>query len=186
MSPPEEEPTTNEGSAPNEDSVPAEGTDPGEATVRNEQAASPGGSTASDVSTVDALDDHLPEATVDSRWWYWIAAVPVYFVVSLILAALLFGVAVLGMFVDAAAPVLLLFALFVVLGVIPGLVLTVMFPLAVYVDAKAVAAADVDWHPDPVLYGLVALAGVLVTAFTVSIPLALYYLYQRHKYVGTP
>jgi hypothetical protein len=62
-----------------------------------------------------------------------------------------------------------------------------MFPVAVYVDARALSDDPASsWSPDPLLYGLVALAGVVLTAFTVSVPLAIYYLYRRHVAVGTP
>ena len=143
-------------------------------------------STPTDAS--GGLDGLLPTATVESRWWYWIAAVPVYSAVSLLLGGLLFGVFFLGFWVDVGFAVsgVFAFALLMVLLAVPGLVLSVLFPLAVYVDARAVSEADVGWNPDPLLYGVVALAGVLVTAFTVSVPLALYYLYRRHDAVGVP
>ena len=130
----------------------------------------------------------LPDASVESRWWYWIAAVPVYFAFSLAFGGLLFGVMFLGFWVDAAFAVsgLFVFAVAAFFLALPGLALTVLFPVAVYVDARAVSEAEVGWHPDPVLYGLVALAGVLMTAFTVSVPMALYYLYRRHETVGVP
>ena len=134
----------------------------------------------------DPVGDLLPRVGVDSRWWYWIAAVPVYFALTLAFGALLVPVFLLGFAFDAGVAV----ALFAVVGgvfvALPGLALAVLFPVAVYVDARAVSAADVGWNPDPALYGLVALAGVLVTAFTVSVPLALYYLYRRHGAVGVP
>lgn len=144
--------------------------------------------TATTDPTGGGLDDVLPRATVDSRWWYWIAAVPVYFAVSAVLGGLFFAAAVLGLWVDVgfALSGLFVFALAVVVFGLPGLALSVLFPVAVYVDARAVREADVGWDPDPALYGIVALAGVVVTAFTVSVPLALYYLYRRHEAVGTP
>ncbi|MFB6123262.1 MAG: hypothetical protein ABEJ78_07365 [Haloferacaceae archaeon] len=150
-------------------------------------------SDADDASTVDsesrgdaaAIDDYLPDATVDSGWWYWIAAVPVFFVLSAAFGVVFVGTAVLGLFVGDGGGVVLLFVLAGLFALV-GLVLSVLFPLAVYVDAKAVSAATVDWDPDPVLYGLVALAGVLMTAFVVSVPLACYYLYRRHGAVGVP
>ncbi len=130
----------------------------------------------------------LPRATVESRWWYWIAVVPIYFAVSFLLGGLAFAVVFLGFWVDAGVAVsgAFLFALAAFFLALPGLVLSVLFPVAVYVDARAVSESGADWHPDPALYGLVALAGVLVTAFTVSVPLALYYLYRRHEAVGVP
>lgn len=135
----------------------------------------------------------VPEASVDSRWWYWIAAVPVYFALMFVAGIVAFVLGVFAMMLDvlglgglASVGTFVLFALGAVLFMIPGLVLSVLFPLALYVDARAVSEADVGWNPDPALYALVGLAGVVVTAFTVSVPLALYYLYKRHKVVGVP
>jgi len=124
---------------------------------------------------------------VDSRWWYWVAVTPVYFVVSVVL----FGGVVFAFVAGAAAgglPAAVGFgiAAVVLFFVLPGILLTVMFPLAIYLDALEVADAELEWRPDAVLYGLVAVVGVLATAFTVSVPLAIYYLYQRHRYVGVP
>ena len=134
------------------------------------------------------VGERLPRATIESRWWYWIAAVPVYFAVSLVLGGLAFAVVFLGFWVDVGVAVsgVFLFALVAFFLALPGLVLSVLFPLAVYVDARAVSEAEVGWNPDPALYGLVALAGVLATAFTVSVPMALYYLYRRHEAIGVP
>lgn len=142
--------------------------------------------------TVDAL---LPEATVDSNWWYWIAAVPVYFLLVLGLgvgAAFLFlfafaldvaGLAGLG----SVVVTLVATVAFVGLGLV-GLVVAVMFPVATYVDARAVERAELggDWNPDPALYALLALAAVLVTNFVLSVPFAVYYLYRRHQHLGRP
>lgn len=135
----------------------------------------------------------FPEATVDSRWWYWIAAVPVYFLLTLVLSLFAVGLFFLGFLFDLAGGgglgtvgVTTLFVLGAVFVALPGLVLAVLFPVAMYVDAKAVRYASVGWDPDPVLYGLVAAVGVVVTNFVVSVPLAVYYLYRRHQAVGTP
>ena len=147
--------------------------------------------TATDLTTTDrtgGVGGLLPDASVESRWWYWIAAVPVYFAFSLVFGGLLFGVVFLGFWIDVGLAVsgLFVFAVAAFFLALPGLLLSVLFPVAVYVDARAVSEADVGWTPDPTLYGVVALAGVLVTAFTVSVPMALYYLYRRHEAVGVP
>ena len=135
----------------------------------------------------DPVGDLLPYASVDSNWWYWIAAPLVLFVLSAV-AGVLF---VLGFLVDVflTGGLLTVAAVFVFgsLAALVGLVLSVLFPVAVYVDARALSdAPESSWSPDPVLYGLVALAGVLLTAFTVSVPFGIYYLYRRHEAVGTP
>lgn len=138
-------------------------------------------------------------AAVDDRWWWWIAAVPVHFVVSLGFGLLFFLVAAFGMLTGGMVghgmdpgPMLpgafgLLFAAALLLVVLPGLVLALALPLALYVDARAVAAApDVDWEPDAALYGLLALAGLAVSGTLLGVVLALYYLYRRHDAVGVP
>ena len=51
-------------------------------------------------------------------------------------------------------------------------------------DATAVAEAPGSWAPDPALYGLLALAGLV--AQPLQVPLAVYYLYKRHGAVGVP
>jgi hypothetical protein len=135
----------------------------------------------------DPLGDLLPYASVDSNWWYWIAAPLVFFVLSAVGGVLFFVGFLFDVFLTGG---LLTFGVAVVAGgvaALVGLVLSVMFPVAVYVDARALSDDPASsWSPDPLLYGLVALAGVVLTAFTVSVPLAIYYLYRRHVAVGTP
>jgi hypothetical protein len=135
---------------------------------------------------IEPLDERLPALTPDSRWWYWIAAVPAYFLLSTLLAFGVFLLVLTGLALDSGITLFVLFVFAFLLIGLPGVVLSVLFPLATYADARAIAGADVEWTPDPILYGLLALAAVLMTAFTLSVPLALYYLYQRHRYVGTP
>jgi hypothetical protein len=146
----------------------------------------------------------VSRSSVDSNWWYWVAAVPVYYVLATVagvaFAVLAFTLALTGAagggmhvgwhvgpgamdgvgvgagFFGAFAVALLL------VGV--GLVVSLVFPLAVYLDAEAVAAERGDWQPDPALYGLLGLAGVV--AQPLQVPLAVYYLYKRHECVGRP
>ncbi|XVH32741.1 hypothetical protein ACNS7O_06045 [Haloferacaceae archaeon DSL9] len=134
------------------------------------------------------------DADVDSRWWYWIAAVPVYAVVSAALSIVLafaFGFGIL-LDIGGAAGIGTLFAVVMstVLGgsiFVAGAVLAVAFPVAIYVDSKAIAAdPSIDWDPDAVLYVILAAATVLTTAFALSVVVALYYLYRRHKTIGVP
>jgi len=136
----------------------------------------------------DPVGGLLPYADVDSRWWYWIAAIPAYVVIAAAVGLLFAVVALLGFGIGIEAGFVgfgLLFVLAVVLGVV-GLALTILFPVATYVDARAIAAADAPWTPDPLVWGLAALATVVLSAFTLSFVLALYYLYKRHVAVGTP
>jgi hypothetical protein len=139
------------------------------------------------------LDDLLPEADADSRWWYWIAAVPVYFLVTLVGGAIAAGLFLFAGLLDVVGlGGLASFSTFLVFGAvaslfgISGLVVAVLFPVATYVDARAIETLDGEWTPDPVLWGLLAVVAVLVTNFVVSVPLSLYYLYRRHEALGTP
>lgn len=146
-------------------------------------------------SSGTAVDDLLPRASVDSKWWYWIAAVPLFALLGTLFGVGFAVVGLLGFFVgvgfDAGILSILPFfgaVLAVVFVALVGGLLTLVFPLAMYVDARSIteSAADYEWRPDPVLYGLVALAGAVTTTFVVTVPLALYYLYKRHETVGTP
>ncbi|WP_152039414.1 hypothetical protein [Salinigranum salinum] len=139
------------------------------------------------------LDDLLPEADADSRWWYWIAAVPVYFLIALVGGAVAAGLFLFAGLLDVVGlSGLASFSTFLVLGTVAslfgivGLVVAIMFPVATYVDARAIEALDGEWTPDPVLWSLLAVVAVLVTNFVVSVPLSLYYLYRRHEALGTP
>ncbi|RDI71776.1 hypothetical protein [Halopelagius longus] len=134
----------------------------------------------------DPLGDILPRADVDSRWWYWIAAVPAFGLAALVggvffLFGFLFDLFLTGGLLTFGAA----FFLVPAAGLV-GLVLTVMYPIATYVDARAVAESRAEWTPDPLVWGLVALASVVLSAFSLSVVASLYYLYKRHGAVGTP
>jgi len=133
------------------------------------------------------------EAAVDSKWWYAVAAVPLYVLVGIVGGVFAVALFVFGIAVDVGGGMGLATGLIVVLltlGVIgyalAGLALSILFPAGIYLDAKAVAAADVAWEPDAVLYLLVAAASVVLSAFTLSAVVALYYLYRRNSAVGVP
>jgi hypothetical protein len=132
----------------------------------------------------------------DSRWWYWVAALPVYFVVAavagFVVSIVAFVAAVTGasaMEPGIGAPTTIglgVAGVFVVVLLLVGvgMLLTLLFPVAIYLDADAVADTAGDWDPDPVLYGLLGLAGVV--AQPLQAPLAVYYLYRRHQSAGVP
>jgi len=133
------------------------------------------------------------DLAVDSKWWYWVAAVPIYVAVGIlggIVAGVLF---LLGFAVDLGGGMGIATGI-VTVGVVVGslayglvgLVLAILFPLGIYKDAMAIEASTARWDPDPVLYLVVAAASVLLTAFAVSAMVALYYLYRRHEVFGTP
>lgn len=140
------------------------------------------------------IEDAPPE--VDSRWWYWVAAVPLYWVASSVVgfafALVAFAFALTGAGVGHMTGMpgvgfgfgALGFVGVALVFVAAGMVLSLAFPVAVYLDAEAVAEARGDWEPDPALYGLVGLAGVVAQPF--QVPVAVYYLYKRHESVGRP
>ncbi|MEA1931392.1 MAG: hypothetical protein U9O06_07570 [Euryarchaeota archaeon] len=140
-----------------------------------------------------ATSRHEEAIAVDSKWWYWVAAVPIYVAVGIlggIVAGVLF---LLGFAVDIGGGMGIATGI-VTLGIVVGslayglvgLVLAFLFPLGIYKDAMAIEASTARWEPDSVLYLVVAAASVLVTAFAVSAVVALYYLYRRHEAIGTP
>jgi hypothetical protein len=152
------------------------------------ESAAPDRAVDADVRTDfdDPLGDLLPRADVDSRWWYWIAAIPLYGVLGALLVVLFVGAFLLGLAFDGGVLFVVLLVFLVPVVGIGGLVLTVLFPIATYVDARAIAESDAPWTPDPLIWGLAALATVVLSAFTLSVLQALYYLYKRHVAVGTP
>ena len=132
-------------------------------------------------------------AGLDSNWWYAVAAVPLYVVVGIVGGVFAFVLFVFGIAVDVGGGMGVatgLIAVLLTLGVIgyalAGLALSILFPVGIYLDAKALAAADTEWEPDAVLYLLVAAASVVLSAFTLSAVVALYYLYRRNGAVGVP
>jgi len=86
----------------------------------------------------------MSELRVDSRWWYWVAAVPVvtafWLVCSLWVAAVV--VLVPEAVVSGTTDVLSIPA--VALGV-PALVAFLLLPVALWMDGRAVGAAGADW-----------------------------------------
>ncbi|WP_227352934.1 hypothetical protein [Haladaptatus salinisoli] len=146
---------------------------------------------------------------VNSRWWYWIAAVPTVFAFWLVTVAwVAFAISVDPGLVGESGPpfvVRLFLALpqatlvsLVAVG-IPFVVLTALFPFAVFQDTQAINRAELDWEPSGnyalvALVGLVALAGLALTdlslavivGFVLSVPFSLYYLRKRHEHVGVP
>ncbi len=142
---------------------------------------------------------------VRSRWWYWIAAVPVVFVfwlvtVAWVTFAILLEPSVLSATGDS--PVVHAASVSLVAVGIPFAVLTVMFPFAVFQDTQAIHRAEPGWEPPSGNYALVGLLGLVaavigglltqsfsiavITGLVLSVPFALYYLRERHDNLGVP
>ncbi|WP_049969116.1 hypothetical protein [Haladaptatus cibarius] len=141
---------------------------------------------------------------VQSRWWYWIAAVPIVFGFWLVTVAWV-------AFAISMEPDLLFgpdnpleHALLVSMAAmgIPFAILIVILPLAVFQDTVAINRAETGWEPSSQNFALAGLLGVvsailvgvltidislaLVAGFALSVPLALYYLRERHQNLGVP
>lgn len=188
------------------DATETDDTDPPAGTIEPDNSTGTGATTGdagttygSEPASSGTGSGGLLDASVDSRWWWWIAAVPAFGVLSIVAGIGLMILLVIGVFTVGASSggppgmielftgggVLLVGSLFAI-GALVGLVLTVMFPIALYVDGSAVRDADYDWDPDPLLYALVAVVGTLFGSFLITGPVALYYLYKRHTTVGVP
>lgn len=146
-------------------------------------------------STTSHADSSGRSPSRDSRWWYWIAAYPIYSLLAVPLAVfglLLFwplGAVTSGQDPQFVGPVTV-GVLALALGAaaiyaLVGLFLTVMLPIALYIDANELTASAVEWSPDPILYGLVGLLNFLAAPF-VGFIIAVYYLYRRREFVGVP
>lgn len=138
-----------------------------------------------------------PLDVVDSRWWYWIVAYPVVTLLFVPLALILGTIGLAPYIVVSPDPLPqpLLGVAFGLLGLVVGVLLLilvlgslavfVMFPVALYMDSRAVSMAEYEWKPDPLLYGILGVVQFIVTPL-VGLIVALYYLYQRHEHVGVP
>lgn len=144
----------------------------------------------SDVQSADPrARDSPPLDAVDSRWWYWIAAyvgssvLPIVILVGAFVVSGIVGISVQE--TAFAGPIVVLGLLFLVLLIAVALVVSAMLPVALYVDARQVGEADLEWQPDPVLYGLLGLLQFIATPL-VGFVVAAYYLFRRHEAVGVP
>ena len=137
-------------------------------------------------SDADPLNGLLPHAEVNSRWWYWIAAVPLSVVIATVGFIVFFITILTGVAIDFEFAVAGLWILIVPVVGLSGVIMTVMFPVATYIDARAIAESRYQWTPDPRIWGIIAFGTVIGSVFVLSIVVAVYYLYRRHKAVGTP
>ncbi|WP_435078183.1 hypothetical protein [Halococcus sp. AFM35] len=130
-----------------------------------------------------------------SRWWYGIAATLVLLVFVWVGWA---GVRLTTTVVPGTDPGQLvphgIESLVFLLGTVVFVAATwasgPIFTISLFMDARRVRQSNLDWRPNQYLYGLVGLVhlGALFTVvvYAVTMPAALFYLYRRHRYVGTP
>lgn len=131
-----------------------------------------------------ASDETQPPRTVSAHpvtyWWYLLVFAPM--VASLVtIVSVAVGVVValdIGADLSTYAPA------YFALGLM-GLPLVVLYPLAMYRDATAVAERDLAWTPTSRCYTVAALL-TIPTLFVAAMPLSAYYLYKRRQHVGRP
>ncbi|WP_232686737.1 hypothetical protein [Halobacterium zhouii] len=85
---------------------------------------------------------------VDSRWWYWVVAVPTIAALWALSALWLVGVVLVVPQANATTGGAIVSIPAVALGV-PALVAFLVLPFALLVDARAVRDAGSDWPEDP-------------------------------------
>lgn len=130
--------------------------------------------------------DDLPLRVRDSRWWYWIAAVPLVYV----LVVAVMAVFVLPLILSESDLVFGLgesdVALLAVALALPSFLITLVLPYALYRDIGLLYEHDTitAWGPDQDEYAIIGAAGIFVTG--ISFVISIYYLYQRHDHVGIP
>lgn len=120
----------------------------------------------------------------DSRWWYWVAALPA--AASLWLLAFLWVfVAVAAEFGDVLAgdPFDVALGLSVAIGGVPLLVIGLLVPVAVFFDSRALRRAGFEW-PRPLAYA--ALVALCLPLVPLGVAVAAHYVYRRRQRVGVP
>ncbi|WP_049890189.1 hypothetical protein [Natronorubrum sulfidifaciens] len=100
-------------------------------------------------------------------------------VVALSLAATVFGAVAAGIAVLLVLPGLFLTAI----G-LAGAIAFGTFPIAIHQDAAYVCTYSDDWHPNPGLYLGVAFMSLVIPPLQPLV--AGYYLFRRHRAMGTP
>lgn len=117
-----------------------------------------------------------------SRWWWWIASLPIsvaFWILTIVwLAIATEGTGLLGDPLVSGAALAT-----VGLGV-PLLIIAVIFPVAVFFDAKALKDGN-GLSYSPASLGIAAAAS-LVTGPLLSVPFACWYIWHRHEVVGIP
>ncbi len=117
--------------------------------------------------------------SVDSNWWWGVAAVPIWIVIGVMM---LFA-SILLMIVVPEAGIMIGF-LFLIVWALGAAVLDLLIVIAIYFDARAVEDAGVEWETTGDTYLMIAAIGLMVPM--IHTVLSLYYLHQRRQYVGVP
>lgn len=108
--------------------------------------------------------EHTAASSAWDNWWYGVVACLTIVVVAIVASAL-----------QVPITIGTLGTLFVSAGILP---------IVIYKDAVHVRGSDSDWLPNPVNYFVAILASSVL--LVVPAMVSGYYLYKRHKHVGTP
>lgn len=154
--------------------------------------------TVEDVKQSDAESgDKAESASIDSKWWYGVAAPVVLFLLGLAISlGSLFLIPASSQLPTGSGGSVNTFMTLSLGGILIAIVLMFflvpIYALSLYKDAKAVEASDEEWSPSRFYLGaagihLLGLFPPFVPLVSlVTIPAGGYYLYQRREYVGTP
>lgn len=119
--------------------------------------------------------------TYYSNWWYGVL-IPVVFEVFGWVS--IWVVSEAGL-LDEPSNV---FALLVpILAILIAVLLTPVFALCLFLDARKITKSQCAWEPNPYLWGgagLLCLAAMVVSPYSLVLPLGLVYLYRRSTRVG--
>lgn len=114
---------------------------------------------------------------LDSHWWYGVAIPPALELVGgggLIVAERL------GLIQEGSNALALLVPGFTFLA---GIFLIPAFSLCLFFDARAVTQSSTSWNPRPAFWGvgslLISLVGIVTLSYSLSVPIAIVYLYRR-------
>ena len=129
----------------------------------------------------------------NSRWWYGVA----FFIGVFVIVQASYSILQLVSETQAGSPpslvpsgpetgLLFLFSLLSVAAtVLIGGLLAPLYSLCLYLDARALRQEDIDWIPNRVLWGGVAILHLGSFVFSavqlITIPAGVAYLYKRHK-----
>ena len=108
--------------------------------------------------------------SIYSHWWYLVAGVFLWGIVStvLVITSIILGW-------GGTLAVLLAYA---------AIALLALLPIGLYLDGRKIVEAEVDWEPDITLYVVGGIIGIFIPLLSVAV--AGLYLYRRHEHVGTP
>jgi hypothetical protein len=119
--------------------------------------------------------------TYYSNWWYGVV-IPVVF--ELFGWVSIWVASEAGLLREGASALSLLIPLITLLMAV---ILTPLFALCLFLDARKITRSGCTWEPKPYLWGgigLLSLASIIVSPYSLMVPIGLFYLYRRYTRVG--